>query len=151
VGRRCPRRNGALNLRIFVDAAIDRRHAQRQMSSVGAHILFDLHDQLARRRHDNTRIPAAPRADHPASIPRIGSVNRRRLARPRLPRCRSHHALPESTGSPLPERGWFRITSFVNGPSNIRINSKSSKWIALYYGATRTNSTSNPTKAHPVS
>ena len=39
-----------LDLRAFADAAEDRRVAQRQMPAVGADVLFDLRDQLARRR-----------------------------------------------------------------------------------------------------
>ena len=41
-----------LDLRAFADAAEDRGVAQRQVPAVGADVLFDLRDQLARRRHD---------------------------------------------------------------------------------------------------
>jgi len=52
-----------LNLRIFVDAAIDRRHAQRQMSSVGAHILFSICTT-------NSRVGAMTNTGSPAAAPR---------------------------------------------------------------------------------
>ena len=48
-----------LDLRTLAHAAEDRRHAQRQMFRVGAHVFLDLHHQLARRR-DHQRAHPAP-------------------------------------------------------------------------------------------
>ena len=65
-----------LDLRTFAHAAENRRHAQRQMLRVGAHILLDLHDEFARRRDDQRAHPALlPAAQAPASWCSIGRVN----------------------------------------------------------------------------
>ncbi len=71
-----------LDLRAFTDAAEDRRVAQRQVPAVGAHVLLDLRDQLARRRdHQHA---------HGALRRRRGRAARASAARtPRSCRCRS--------------------------------------------------------------
>ena len=48
-----------LDLRTFAHPAENRGHAQRQMFGISAHVLFDLHDQLPRRRDDQRARPAA--------------------------------------------------------------------------------------------
>ena len=49
-----------------LNAAEDRRHAQRQMFRVSAHVFLDLHDQFARRRDDEHARPAAVSLAQPA-------------------------------------------------------------------------------------
>ena len=60
--RRCDHqlhpRSQRLDLRPFAHPAKHRRHAQRQMPRIRAHVFLDLHDQLARRRHDQRLHPA---------------------------------------------------------------------------------------------
>src|SRR5438270_4086537 len=46
------------DLRTFAHSAVNRGHAQRNMFGVSAHILFDLHHQLSRRRDDQSARPA---------------------------------------------------------------------------------------------
>ena len=65
-----------LDLRAFAHAAEDRGHAQRQMSRVSAHVLLDLHDELARRRdHESARAAGLPFDFEAASFVRIGRTN----------------------------------------------------------------------------
>ena len=47
-----------LDLRTFAHSAKHRRHAQRKMFRVCAHVLLDLHHQFTRRRHDQRARPA---------------------------------------------------------------------------------------------
>ena len=64
-----------LDLRAFTDAAEDRRAcADRQMLAVGAHVLLDLHHQLARRR-EHEHAPAALRRVGAGAAASIGSAN----------------------------------------------------------------------------
>ena len=74
-----------LDLRTFAHSAENRRHAQRKMFRVSAHVLLDLHHQLTRRR-DHQRARAAP-SDRSASTQPASSESAER--KPPFFPCRS--------------------------------------------------------------
>ena len=95
-----------LDLRAFADAAENGRIAQRQVASVGADVLFDLHDQLARRRHDQRAHAARRRRG--AAAARASAARTPPSCRCRFAPCQSGRGLRESRGSPSPGSAWAR-------------------------------------------